>query len=85
MNKNSNKTNDETIKSTTALDIQIGGNHYKHYEIQPYVFFIKNEIPHHKAAIIRRILRYDHATGKGREDLEKIQHEIDLIIEIERW
>lgn len=62
------------------FDKQIGGNHYRGYVIEPYEFLFKNKIPHHKAAIIRRILRYDHPTGKGREDLEKIKHEIDLII-----
>ncbi len=68
-----------------ALSRQVGGSHYKSYKIQPYEFFIKNQIPHHKAAIIRRILRYDHPTGKGLEDLQKIQHEIDLIIQLENW
>ena len=67
----------------SAFDRQEGGNHYKQYEIQPYEFFYKNNIPHHKAAIIRRILRYDHPTGKGMEDLRKIAHEIELIMELE--
>lgn len=58
---------------------QVGGSHYKQYIIQPYEFFFHNKIPHHKAAIVRRILRYDHPTGKGLEDLNKIQHEIELI------
>ena len=69
----------------SALDKQVGGSHYKDYKIQPYEFFLKNQIPHHKAAIIRRILRYDHPTGKGIIDLQKIAHEIELIIEIEGW
>ena len=69
----------------SALTRQVGGSHYKEYEIQPYEFFIRNKIPHHKAAIIRRILRYDHPTGKGLEDLNKIKHEIELIIELEGW
>ena len=68
-----------------ALDKQVGGSHYKQYKIQPYEFFIANQTPHHKAAIIRRILRYDHPTGKGLEDLKKIQHEIELIIQLENW
>jgi hypothetical protein len=68
-----------------AIDRQVGGEHYKHYKVQPYWFFLVNQIPHHKAAIIRRILRYDHPTGKGLEDLKKIQHEIELIIELEKW
>lgn len=69
----------------SALDKQVGGSHYKDYKIQPYKFFLFNKIPHHKAAIIRRILRYDFPTGKGLEDLNKIKHEVDLIIELEEW
>ena len=67
----------------SAFDKQVGGSHYKEYVIQPYEFFFVNQIPHHKAAIIRRILRYDHSTGKGVEDLEKIAHEVELIRELE--
>jgi len=48
-------------------------------------FFIANQTPHHKAAIIRRILRYDHPTGKGLEDLQKIMHEVEMIIQLENW
>ena len=70
--------------STNPFKTQVGGSHYKQYAIQPYEFFFKNNIPHHKAAIIRRILRYDHETGKGIEDLEKIKHEVELIIELEK-
>ena len=75
----------EEKKMKSALDTQVGGSHYKNYKIQPYEFFFANKIPHHKAAIMRRILRYDHETGKGLEDLEKIRHEIALIIELEGW
>jgi len=68
-----------------ALDRQVGGSHYKQYKIQPYEFFIVNKIPHHKAAIIRRILRYDHPTGGGVKDLNKIMHEVEMIKELEGW
>ena len=74
-----------TPKHNSALDRQVGGSHYKDYAIQPYEFFLRNQIPHHKAAIMRRILRYDHPTGKGLEDLDKCTHEIELIKEIEGW
>ena len=78
----------EPTKSATPLQAevpydpfskQVGGNHYKQYAIQPYEFFYKNNIPHHKAAIIRRILRFDHPTGNGMTDLDKIIHEVELI------
>ena len=68
---------------SSALNIQVGGQHYKSFKIQPFEFFIANQLPFHKADIIKRIMRYDMPTGKGIEDLMKIKHEIDLIIEIE--
>jgi len=68
-----------------VLSKQVGGSHYKQYKIQPYEFFIANQTPHHKAAIIRRILRYDHPTGRGLEDLQKIMHEVEMIIQLENW
>lgn len=72
-------------KDSDPLTRQVGGVHYKDYQIQPFEFFLRNKIPHHKAAVIRRILRYDHPTGGGLEDLEKIRHELDLIIRLEGW
>jgi hypothetical protein len=70
---------------TGAFSKQVGGSHYKDFVIEPFEFFFANKIPHHKATIIRRILRYDHETGHGVNDLLKIRHEIDLIIELEGY
>jgi len=75
------KSKEESILN--PFDKQVGGDHYRQYEMQPYEFFFRNKVPHHKAAIIRRILRYDHPTGKGIVDLDKISHEIELIKELE--
>jgi len=71
--------------SSLASDKQVGGSHYKQWKIQPFEFFQKNNVPFHKADIVKRILRYNLPTGKGKEDLEKIKHEIDLIMEWEEW
>lgn len=68
-----------------ALDRQVGGSHYKQFKIQPYEFFFANQMPYHKASIVKRIMRYDMPTGGGREDLEKIKHEVDIIMELEGW
>lgn len=73
------KEQSEVVPSYDPFSKQVGGSHYKQYVIQPYEFFYKNNIPHHKAAIIRRILRFDHPTGKGLVDLDKIIHEVELI------
>lgn len=77
------KEEEEAKAKQSALDTQVGGSHYKGFKIQPFEFFIANKIPFHKADIIKRILRYDLPTGKGFEDLRKIKHEIDLIIQLE--
>jgi len=71
-----NKNKDSAFKK------QVGGDHYKGFAIQPYEFFYVNNIPFHKADIIKRILRYDKPTGKGIEDLEKIIHECELLKEL---
>ena len=73
------------MSKTKVFERQVGGSSYKQFILEPYEFFHINKIPYHKAAIIKRILRYNHPTGKGLEDLQKIQHEIELIIELEGY
>jgi hypothetical protein len=67
----------------SALENQIGGNHYKHFRIQPVEFVTANKLSFLQGCIIKRICRYNLEGGKGIQDLEKIGHEIDLIIELE--
>lgn len=68
-----------------ASDKQVGGNHYKDFPIQPGEFYTKNKLGGLPSSIVARICRYAKPTGKGLEDLEKIKHEVDLIIEWEGW
>lgn len=68
-----------------ASDKQVGGDHYKDFPIQPGEFCTKNKLGGFQSSIVARICRYDKSTGKGLEDLEKIKHEVDLIIEWEGW
>ena len=74
---------DKTDIKPNPLEDQVGGNHYKDFPIQPFVFFFFNKLPFHKADIIKRIMRYDLPTGKGIEDLYKIKHELEMIIKLE--
>jgi hypothetical protein len=67
----------------SALDIQVGGEYYKRFHLQPYEFFLANGTPHHIAAIIRRIVRYDQPKRSSHQELSKILHECDLIIELQ--
>lgn len=68
----------------TALDVQIAGNHYKSKRIQPVEFIEANGLTFLEGCIVKRITRWrDKPTGKKFEDLEKIKHEVDLLIELE--
>lgn len=64
-----------------AMEKQIGGNHYKNYPIQPTEFIMKNKLSFLQGCIVKRICRYKEKGG--REDLEKIKHEVDMIIALE--
>jgi len=68
----------ETVAS--ALDVQIGGDHYKNMEIQPIEFITRNKLGFIEGCVIKRICR--HAAKNGVEDLRKAKHEIDVLIEL---
>ena len=70
---------------TKALDEQVGGDHYKGFKIQPVEYSTKNELGFVQGCIVKRITRYNVPGGKGLQDLQKIKHEVDLLIELEEW
>jgi hypothetical protein len=63
------------------LNSQVGGSHYKDYEISPALFLQKNRVPFCEANAIKYILR--HRLKGGRLDLEKAIHYITIVIEME--
>ena len=70
----------DSEKVETALNTQIGGEHYKKHAIQPVEFITKNKLGFLEGCVIKRICRYD--AKNGLEDLKKAKHEIDLLIEL---
>jgi len=64
----------------TALDEQVGGQHYKNFEIQPIEFCVKNNLGAAESAIIKYACR--HQDKNGAEDVEKIKHYADLILQL---
>lgn len=66
-------------KDESALNTQIGGSHYKQYEIQPVEFYIANNIPFVEGNIIKYVCRHRHKNGK--EDLDKAIHYLELLRE----
>lgn len=69
----------------SALDHQIGGDHYKDFAIQPAEFNTLNKLYFLPGSVIKRMCRYNKPSGKGLQDLQKAKHEIDLIIQLEKW
>jgi hypothetical protein len=68
---------------SNPLDTQIGGDHYKNFAIQPIEYTTKNHLGFIQGDIVKRITRYNQPTGKGRQDLEKIIHEVQILIHLE--
>lgn len=63
------------------LDIQVGGDHYKKYKIQPVEYIVANNIPFCEGNAIKYITRWREKGGIA--DLEKAKHFIDMLIELE--
>jgi hypothetical protein len=68
-------------KVHSQLDVQIDGDHYKHFAIQPAEFSFKNKFNWHQGEIVKYVSRYP--LKHGRDDLEKARHLIDMLIEFE--
>lgn len=64
----------------TALDTQIGGDHYKTMKIQPVEFITANNIPFLEGNVIKYVSR--HASKNGLADIEKAIHYLELIKEL---
>lgn len=65
----------------SPLDVQVGGSHYKNRKIQPVEYIHANNMGFLEGCIVKRITRWRDKNGY--EDLEKIKHEIDLLIYLE--
>lgn len=65
----------------SALDIQIGGEHYKGMSIQPMQYSMANNLDACQHTAIKYITRFRQKGGI--EDLEKAKHCIDMLIEFE--
>ncbi len=63
------------------LDEQAGGDHYKKYIIQPIEYCMVNKLNACQANIIKYATRYKDKNGV--EDLLKIKHYVDIILQLE--
>lgn len=67
------------------LDVQVAGGHYKGKAIQPVEYISANRLNFLEGCIVKRITRWRDKPAESRfQDLEKIKHEVDLLIEMEK-
>ena len=64
-----------------ALDIQVAGNHYKDMKIQPIEYIHANNLPYCEANVVKYISRWRNKNGV--QDLLKVKHYVDLLIQLE--
>lgn len=69
------------MTNPSALDTQVGGDHYKSLQIQPIEYIHRNGIGFAEGSVIKYVTRW-RAKG-GIDDLRKARHVLDLLIEME--
>ena len=66
----------------SALDTQVGGNHYRNGKIQPVQYIESNNLGYLEGVVVKRMTRHNQPGGKGRQDIEKAIHELQLLLEL---
>lgn len=69
------------LQTGSALETQIGGDHYKGIAIQPTEFIQRNGLNWCEGNIVKYACR--HRVKNGIEDVRKIIHYAELLIELE--
>ena len=62
-----------------ATDKQVGGSHYKDCAIQPVDYIVENKLDFLEGNVVKYITR--HKTKNGIEDIRKVIHYAELILE----
>lgn len=65
-----------------ANDRQVGGEHYKGRQIEPWDYNIANGLPFMEGTIVKYITRWQQCGGL--QDLRKVQHYVEKMIEVEK-
>jgi len=65
----------------SALDVQIGGNHYKDLNIQPIEYITANKLSWCEGNIVKYITR--HSAKGGKQDVQKVIHYAQLLLDLE--
>ena len=69
------------MTADSALNAQVGGDHYKKLAIQPVEYIHANGIGYFEGNVIKYVTRWRDKGGIA--DLLKARHYIDMLIELE--
>ena len=67
--------------TTSALDKQVSGNHYKDKGIQPIVYIHANDLGFCEGNVVKYVTRWRDKGGEA--DLRKAIHYLELLIQLE--
>tara|TARA_R110000803_G_scaffold174283_1_gene236885 strand:- start:1038 stop:1319 length:282 start_codon:yes stop_codon:yes gene_type:complete len=79
--KEFNSHNDMIRQSVKGKDRQVGGDHYIDFKIMPIEYISKNKLDFLEGNIVKYISR--HRKKNGAEDIRKVIHYAELILELE--
>ena len=71
-----------SIHMEPSLNKQVGGGHYKGLKIQPIEYIVANDLSWCEGNIVKYITRH-RVKGEGREDIEKVIHYAEMLLELE--
>lgn len=66
--------------SKSALDYQVGGNHYQQMAYQPLSFIMDMKLNFCEGNIVKYVARYKYKNGL--QDLQKAQHYLKFLLEL---
>lgn len=75
------KRGTQTKMTESALDVQVGGGHYKSLVIQPVEYCHKNRLTICESNVVKYVTR--HKSKNGLEDLRKARHFLELLAQLE--
>ena len=69
------------LPSSSALDKQVAGSHYKNKGIQPIVYIHANDLGFCAGNVVKYVTRYKEKNGAA--DIRKAIHYLELLLELE--
>lgn len=70
-----------TTASYDPFKVQVGGDHYSRFPIQPMEYIEKNKLPFADGCVVKYITRWRFKGGI--EDLRKAKHFVEMLIALE--